>query len=262
MNKWPVATTILFSFLIHLFHCILFGCRHSKRGMETFSRIYAWHEYHGAGRERSGVWNCNVYHVWQSEYVAVIRHSSERDQHENYYLGHMHISHRHILPCGLANRRNGRLECFVRKIRIVFPHRQLWNTLPWICCSAGYLLLLHPKKSVQVLDWHGTSNRDRLRNSVKVCILISTHIFKGQILIDWFCSSATLPVSIQCLEEKNHVNSNVVRFMLPIGATINMDGTALYEAVAAIFIAQLRGISLTFGNIIAIRYDKSKETSY
>jgi len=65
-------------------------------------------------------------------------------------------------------------------------------------------------------------------------------------------SSATLPVSIQCLEEKNHVNSNVVRFMLPIGATINMDGTALYEAVAAIFIAQLRGISLSFGNIIAI----------
>lgn len=41
--------------------------------------------------------------------------------------------------------------------------------------------------------------------------------------------------------------------MLPIGATINMDGTALYEAVAAIFIAQLRGIPLSLGNIIAIR---------
>lgn len=65
-------------------------------------------------------------------------------------------------------------------------------------------------------------------------------------------SSATLPVSIQCLEENNHVNSHVVRFMLPIGATINMDGTALYEAVAAIFIAQLRGIALSFGNVVAI----------
>lgn len=67
------------------------------------------------------------------------------------------------------------------------------------------------------------------------------------------CSSATLPASIQCLEVNNKVDQNVVRFMLPIGATINMDGTALYEAVAAIFIAQLRGISLTLGNIIAIR---------
>lgn len=52
----------------------------------------------------------------------------------------------------------------------------------------------------------------------------------------------------------NKVNQNVVRFMLPIGSTINMDGTALYEAVAAIFIAQIRGISLTLGNIIAIRF--------
>lgn len=65
-------------------------------------------------------------------------------------------------------------------------------------------------------------------------------------------SSATLPVTIQCLEQNNHVDPRVARFVLPIGATINMDGTALYEAVAAIFIAQLRGISLSLGNIIAI----------
>lgn len=45
----------------------------------------------------------------------------------------------------------------------------------------------------------------------------------------------------------------VARFMLPIGATINMDGTALYEAVAAIFIAQLRHIPLSFGSLVAIR---------
>ncbi|CAO1388939.1 unnamed protein product [Diamesa tonsa] len=65
-------------------------------------------------------------------------------------------------------------------------------------------------------------------------------------------SSATLPVTIQCLEQNNHVDPRVARFVLPIGATINMDGTALYEAVAAIFIAQLRGITLSLGNIIAI----------
>lgn len=65
-------------------------------------------------------------------------------------------------------------------------------------------------------------------------------------------SSATLPVTIRCMEEFHGVDSRVTRFILPIGATINMDGTALYEATAAIFIAQLRGLSLSFGQIIAI----------
>lgn len=65
-------------------------------------------------------------------------------------------------------------------------------------------------------------------------------------------SSATLPVTMQCLEENAKVDPRVSRFVIPIGATINMDGTALYEAVAAIFIAQLRGRTLGFGNIIAI----------
>uniref|UniRef100_A0A2M4BKW5 Amino acid transporter n=1 Tax=Anopheles marajoara TaxID=58244 RepID=A0A2M4BKW5_9DIPT len=65
-------------------------------------------------------------------------------------------------------------------------------------------------------------------------------------------SSASLPVTMQCLEENNGIDERVSRFVLPIGATINMDGTALYEAVAAIFIAQLRGLSLSFGNVLAI----------
>jgi len=55
------------------------------------------------------------------------------------------------------------------------------------------------------------------------------------------------------LEEKNGVDPRVSRFVLPIGATINMDGTALYEAVAAIFIAQLVGTGLDLGKVIAIR---------
>ncbi|XP_018563898.1 excitatory amino acid transporter 1 [Anoplophora glabripennis] len=65
-------------------------------------------------------------------------------------------------------------------------------------------------------------------------------------------SSATLPVTIRCLEDKLGVDRRVARFCLPIGSTINMDGTALYEAVAAIFIAQVRGIPLGIGKLIAI----------
>uniref|UniRef100_A0A4D5S038 Amino acid transporter n=1 Tax=Ixodes scapularis TaxID=6945 RepID=A0A4D5S038_IXOSC len=65
-------------------------------------------------------------------------------------------------------------------------------------------------------------------------------------------SSATLPVTIAILEDKVKVNPKVVRFCIPIGATINMDGTALYEAVAAIFIAQVRKVPLDIGKVIAI----------
>ncbi|KAI3389705.1 hypothetical protein SNEBB_008120 [Seison nebaliae] len=58
-------------------------------------------------------------------------------------------------------------------------------------------------------------------------------------------SAATLPITFQCLEVKNKIDPRVSRFVLPIGATINMDGTAVYEAVAPIFIAQMNNISLS-----------------
>jgi Na+/H+-dicarboxylate symporter len=67
-------------------------------------------------------------------------------------------------------------------------------------------------------------------------------------------SSATLPVTYRCVEEKNHIDPRVSRFVLPVGATVNMDGTALYEAVAAIYIAQLNGIPLNAVKIIITRY--------
>jgi Na+/H+-dicarboxylate symporter len=57
-------------------------------------------------------------------------------------------------------------------------------------------------------------------------------------------SSATLPVTKQCTEDGLNVSPAVSSFVLPLGATINMDGTALYQAVAAVFIAQTLGIAL------------------
>lgn len=60
-------------------------------------------------------------------------------------------------------------------------------------------------------------------------------------------SSATLPITIQCIEKRGGVSNKTSSFVLPLGATINMDGTALYECVAAMFIAQAYGIDLSAG---------------
>lgn len=57
-------------------------------------------------------------------------------------------------------------------------------------------------------------------------------------------SSATLPVTMRCVEQNLQVRRDVTGFVLPLGATINMDGTALYEAAAALFIANLVGVEL------------------
>jgi Na+/H+-dicarboxylate symporter len=59
-------------------------------------------------------------------------------------------------------------------------------------------------------------------------------------------SAATLPLTMEVAEEKVGIDNEVASFVLPIGATINMDGTSLYQAVAAVFIAQAFGMDLSF----------------
>lgn len=59
-------------------------------------------------------------------------------------------------------------------------------------------------------------------------------------------SSATLPVTMECVEKNAGVSNRTTSFVLPLGATVNMDGTALYECVAAMFIAQAFGLELSF----------------
>lgn len=64
-------------------------------------------------------------------------------------------------------------------------------------------------------------------------------------------SSATLPLTLQCAREQQ-VDERASRFVLPLGSTVNMDGTALYEAAAALFIAQAYGIDLGFGGQLLV----------
>lgn len=65
-------------------------------------------------------------------------------------------------------------------------------------------------------------------------------------------SAATLPVTMECVEDNLGVRKEVASFVLPIGATVNMDGTSLYQAVAAVFIAQALGVELTLSDQLVI----------
>ncbi len=65
-------------------------------------------------------------------------------------------------------------------------------------------------------------------------------------------SAATLPVTMECVEQNLGVDKKISSFVLPIGATVNMDGTSLYQAVAVIFLAQLHMIDLTIGQQLTV----------
>jgi Na+/H+-dicarboxylate symporter len=67
-------------------------------------------------------------------------------------------------------------------------------------------------------------------------------------------SNGTLPLTITCAEERAGINNRISSFVLPLGATINMDGTALYEAVAVLFIAQVSGNDLGLAQQIIVAF--------
>ena len=83
------------------------------------------------------------------------------------------------------------------------------------------------------------------------------HFWRGarEALITAFAtssSSATLPVTLRCTEQHLHVKPDIAGFVIPLGATMNMDGTALYEAAAALFIANLVGMDLSLTQQIIV----------
>lgn len=69
-----------------------------------------------------------------------------------------------------------------------------------------------------------------------------------------YCRAAALPVTFRCMDEKVRVDPLISRFILPVGCNINMDGTALFVAVASIFITQMNELQLSVGEIITLWY--------
>lgn len=70
-------------------------------------------------------------------------------------------------------------------------------------------------------------------------------------------SSATLPLTLKCVQEKGKVKKEIAGFVLPVGATVNMDGTAMYEATACLFIAQALGIDLSLSQQLIVFFTAS-----
>jgi Na+/H+-dicarboxylate symporter len=78
-------------------------------------------------------------------------------------------------------------------------------------------------------------------------------IFPAMLVAFSTCSSAAaLPVNMKCTQENLGVSKEISSFCLPLGATVNMDGTALYQGVCALFVAQVYGIDLSMGQYITI----------
>ncbi|WP_028309542.1 dicarboxylate/amino acid:cation symporter [Desulfitibacter alkalitolerans] len=78
-------------------------------------------------------------------------------------------------------------------------------------------------------------------------------ILPAQVIAFSTCSSgATLPATIKCTEENLKISKSTTSFVLPLGATINMDGSAIYQGVAALFVAQVYALDLTLGQQLTI----------
>lgn len=103
--------------------------------------------------------------------------------------------------------------------------------------------------------WHGLVNLMLVQRLVAGRPIGSSLRAMSDALVVAFSTSssnATLPVTLKTAQEKLGVSEASARLVVPLGATVNMDGTALYEAIAAIFIAQLYGIPLSFGDELII----------
>ncbi|GAA6223528.1 excitatory amino acid transporter 3-like [Lates japonicus] len=135
-----------------------------------------------------------------------------------------------------ADEQNSSLEMNATEVQLVGHFVEGSNTLGLIVWSFIFGLTLHKmgergKVLVEILT---------VLNEVTKCV------------VNLILSSATLPLTFRCCEDRLNIDKRITRFMLPIGTNINMDGTALYEVAAAVFIAQLNHIDLDFSQLLTI----------
>lgn len=83
-------------------------------------------------------------------------------------------------------------------------------------------------------------------------ILIQKYFVFNLFSFLFFRRAAALPITFRCMNEKLRIDPRITRFVLPIGCNINMDGTALFISVASIFIAQMSGMTLGFGELVTV----------
>lgn len=114
---------------------------------------------------------------------------------------------------------------------------QLLLTLLWYCLTVlvGLLIILFGFYPVLLITFSKVRIKDFYK-SMRPAFLLA---FSSS------SSTATLPVTMERVEKHLHIPEHISRFVLPLGTTINMDGTALYQSIAAIFIAQTFGIDLS-----------------
>lgn len=122
---------------------------------------------------------------------------------------------------------------------------ELFKGLSWyaLVVFGGLIIMafvIYP--TIMSLMIRGVSYRDFLRGISPAQMLAFTTS----------SSAATLPVTLECVEDNLKVDRRISRFVLPIGATVNMDGTSLYQAVAVVFLAQMHLVDLTIGQQLTV----------
>ncbi len=94
-----------------------------------------------------------------------------------------------------------------------------------------------------LIKFYGKLNLSNFFQGIKEALLFS---------FSTSSSSATIPITLQCMKNKFDIKENIASFTIPLGATINMDGTAIMQGIATVFIANLYGIDLFFSDYISI----------
>lgn len=121
---------------------------------------------------------------------------------------------------------------------------EVFQSLSWYMLTVFLGLFVHATIALPLIVWLIAK-----RNPWEYARAMSPALFTA---FSSASSNATLPLTMTCVEQRAGISNKISSFVLPLGATVNMDGTALYEAVAVLFIAQMTGIDLTLGQQVVV----------